>query len=646
MQEELNFCSDKKGNQFFLDLARCIHESDSMQMALQQLLSLLTTMDKWQVILLWEWKSNENNLQCIEAFSEPDAKLEAFKHATKNLKASYDTLITPFHALKNKKSMFVTDMQEDPRFEIASQAGIEGGIVIPIFVNSHASYVLEIYKKGSLDVEKHALPLQVLVDWMRLQCEAFIQNLLTKKAFQSQKEVLDAMVDAVYSCDLQGNIQTWSKGCELIYKWEEEEILGKSIKTLIPDQEEDFFEVLLQNFSQGKPLLHIERNAVTKEGEIFVIHTTYTMIRNAEHAVVGVAISAHNATCQAREREAIEQREKKYKDVVENIQEWIYEIDHNLRIRYSNHSVEKILGLKIEDVEGRDIASLLVEEDDLKLFKEKKSWENKVLQMKGKDQQIYHIECSGVPFQSNNYANHVGFRIAARDISDKVHLQKMKDEFLSITSHELRTPLASIIAALDLLKDQEMLKEESLEIVQIIEKNSQILKELIDNIITVEKLQSNELSLVKERISLKSLVENSIESNKTLADKKHIRLCFEIEDVFINADFGQLCQVLNNFLSNAIKFSPEHSTIRLYTTIQGQRVCLSVSDEGRGISEEFKPRIFQKFAQEDAFEKHTHDGTGLGLYICKEIIQKLGGEIGFTSKSAKGSTFYFEFPLY
>ncbi|MCF7853083.1 MAG: ATP-binding protein [Simkaniaceae bacterium] len=141
-------------------------------------------------------------------------------------------------------------------------------------------------------------------------------------------------------------------------------------------------------------------------------------------------------------------------------------------------------------------------------------------------------------------------------------------------------------------------------------------------------------------------MEDNIKCNQALADKKHISLCNELsENIYIEADFNQLSLVLNNFLSNAIKFSKENSKIRIYTNTENQRVRLSVSDEGRGISEDFKNKIFQRFVQEGALEHHIQTGSGLGLYISKEIIQRLGGEIGFVSEEAKGATFYFEFPV-
>ncbi|MCF7853050.1 MAG: PAS domain S-box protein [Simkaniaceae bacterium] len=482
---EYLFISDQYDNQFFSDLSRCIHESDSMKMAMYQLHSLLKSRDAWQVILLWEWNPNKEALHCIEIISDPSEFLEAFKTTSASLSACYLTPAIPFHAFKEKRGVIAYDLKDDPRYEIAQKAGIESGLVIPIFNHSQASCVLEIYKKGALDASNES-QLQTLMYWIQLQYEIFFKHLLIEKQLKAQRKVLDSMVDAVYSCDMQGNIQTWSKGCELIYKWTEAEIIGKSIKTFIPDKEKDYFDFLLQNFSQGKPIVHIETNAVNKNGEIFVIHTTYTMERNDKHELIGVAISAHDATCQAREKEAIKKIEEKLKNVVENIQEWVWEVDDQSRIVYSNHLVTNFLGFSIEEVLDKEISSLLLEQKDLEYFKSNKPWENQVIQMRGKNNQVCQLECSAVPFRLDNYSDKMGLRLAARDITERIRLEKMKEEFISMISHELRTPLSAIIAALDLLKSGGIPKENSQEVLDILIKNSHLLKELIDNILIVQ----------------------------------------------------------------------------------------------------------------------------------------------------------------
>lgn len=636
---------DNQGNHFFLDLSRCIQESNSLKKSMEQFLCLLKKLDEWQIVLLWEWNSEINVLKCIEVSSGIDEALEDFKKISSSLELSYQKEAAPFQAFKEKKRVFVNDMKRDPRETSAQQAGIDSGLIIPLFNDFQLGYVLEIYKKGSI-VTSSESNLHILIDWIQLQYEIFIKNNLIKNQLKTHKTILNSLVDAVYSCDIKGNVKTWNKGCELIYKWPEEEILGKSIKIFIPDQEQDHFNFLLQNFSQGKSLIHLETNAINKNKEIFVIHTTYTPIRNTNNELMGVAISAHDATCQAREKEAIQKSEEKYRSVIETTQEWIWEVDHHLQIIYSNHSVKNILGFSEEEIIGKELSSIIIEQEDLHYFQEHKTWKNQVFRIKRKNNEVCYLECSAIPFQVNHFEDKIGFRMISRDISTRVQLEQMKEEFISIISHELRTPLASIIASLDLLKSEERSKEENQKILAIIEKNSHLLNELIDNVLIIERLQSNRLEVSTERISLKQLVDCSIECTKVLADKKQINLRNELkDDIFINSDFALLSQVLINFLSNAIKFSHENSEIKIFTQTQEQCVQLLVADQGRGISKNFKGKIFQKFAQEDLSTKHTHKGTGLGLYICKQIITKLGGEIGFTSEETKGSTFYFSFQI-
>jgi len=225
-------------------------------------------------------------------------------------------------------------------------------------------------------------------------------------------------------------------------------------------------------------------------------------------------------------------------------------------------------------------------------------------------------------------------------------MTKTKDAFISTVSHELRTPLTSIAGSLSLLKVgiAGELSDKASELITIAHNNSERLIRLINDLLDVEKIEAGRVDLKKKEINLVSLVEAAVEANKSYADKFNVtfQITKNSQNIKVNADSDRVTQVLDNFLSNAAKFSYDNGTVRISCEHKDNKVRLSVKDNGRGISDEFKDRVFGRFAQADSSDRRAKGGTGLGLSICKAIIDAHKGAIGFYNNKKGGSTFWFE----
>jgi PAS domain S-box-containing protein len=230
------------------------------------------------------------------------------------------------------------------------------------------------------------------------------------------------------------------------------------------------------------------------------------------------------------------------------------------------------------------------------------------------------------------------------DISARKEIERMKNEFIAVVSHELRTPLSSIVGSLGLLDAMTGLNTETKTLVRVARDNSQRLVRLINDILDVEKLDSDTLKIRLEPVELDALLRSSILANQGYAAQYGIRLELTRSDgpAWVSANADQLLQVMANLLSNAAKFSPRGSTVEVHIERRQAAVRVSVIDRGPGIPEAFKPRVFDRFAQADSSTTRQRGGTGLGLAISKMIISKLGGSIGFASDQDAGATFYFE----
>lgn len=240
-----------------------------------------------------------------------------------------------------------------------------------------------------------------------------------------------------------------------------------------------------------------------------------------------------------------------------------------------------------------------------------------------------------------------GYLGIARDISEIKRIDKMKTEFISTVSHELRTPLTAISGALGLVVNGVVgsVAEQALKMIQIAYSNSHRLMYLVNDLLDMEKLVAGKMHFDMGIYSLRQIIQQSIEENGAYAHQYQVTYSLVgDEDVHIHVDKQRLLQVLANYLSNAAKFSPPHEVVSISIEITFGRVRVRVMDKGPGISEEFRPRLFQKFSQADASDSRQKGGTGLGLAICKEIIERMGGTLGVESSPGQGASFYFELP--
>ncbi|MBV7407488.1 cell wall metabolism sensor histidine kinase WalK [Maritimibacter sp. DP1N21-5] len=224
---------------------------------------------------------------------------------------------------------------------------------------------------------------------------------------------------------------------------------------------------------------------------------------------------------------------------------------------------------------------------------------------------------------------------------------EIKSQFLSTVSHELRTPLTSIKASLDLVSTG-VLGEVPATLtpaLSIAAKNSQRLSVLIDDLLDLQKMEAGEMEFNFKKIDVNHLVEEAVESTEGYANKVGIPVTTTLSPapLAIHGDQARLMQVMNNLLSNALKFSNEGGSVRVHVTSNDNRVRISVQDDGVGIPEEARSKVFEKFSQVDSSDVRKVGGTGLGLNITKQIVDRHKGIIDFESERGVGTNFYVEF---
>ena len=232
----------------------------------------------------------------------------------------------------------------------------------------------------------------------------------------------------------------------------------------------------------------------------------------------------------------------------------------------------------------------------------------------------------------------------------EVH-SKMQKEFVNLAAHELRTPVQPLLVITELLEEQLKDGVDRIEIVkpeiEMMSRNAKRLERLSSDILEVSRIESDSLTLRKDRISLNEKIKNALtDARSYIPDNKKILLVFEssMEPIWIDADTTRLYGVLSNLISNAIKFIRAEGTITISSekSSDGTYATVSVRDTGTGIAPEILPRLFTKFATK------SEQGTGLGLFICKSVIEAHGGKIWAENNDkngGKGATFSFSVPI-
>jgi PAS domain S-box-containing protein len=244
----------------------------------------------------------------------------------------------------------------------------------------------------------------------------------------------------------------------------------------------------------------------------------------------------------------------------------------------------------------------------------------------------------------------IGYPATVKDMTERQAVQQIKDEFVALASHELRTPLTSVIGYLEVVLEDDAgvgpLNAQQRRFLRVAERNAQKLLRLVGDLLVIARGDAGRLTLDLDEIDLAAIARECGESARSQAEERGLTLRVHAEPVqrFV-ADSARIVQVLDNLLSNALKFTPPGGQVELRTGVRGEEALLEVSDTGIGITPAEQVRLFERFYRTSAATREAIPGTGLGLAISKMIIEAHNGRIAVQSHEGRGSTFSVAFPL-
>jgi signal transduction histidine kinase len=239
-----------------------------------------------------------------------------------------------------------------------------------------------------------------------------------------------------------------------------------------------------------------------------------------------------------------------------------------------------------------------------------------------------------------------GYILNFSDLTQRYQVERLKEEFLSMVSHDLRSPLSSIKLFCSglLAKETKEFTAYDKQAVEVAHNEVNRLIRLVNSLLDLSMIRSGKLELNREEIDLADLLDKVRSGAAYAARFRNVSVVIEAAGTIVVADYDRIYQVVENLLGNALKYTRKNSTVCLKVTQQKDYVRVSVKDEGEGIAEDFREKIFDRFQQIDDVDSTVHGGKGLGLAICKFIIVQHGGEVGVSSEPGSGSDFWFTLP--
>ncbi|MBA3828178.1 MAG: PAS domain S-box protein [Taibaiella sp.] len=496
--------------------------------------------------------------------------------------------------------------------------------------------------------------------------EAVIEEQV-KKSEERYREIFDYSQAWICIHDLEGHLISINPyACHTLgYRYEE--IVGTNIRELMPAKYRNSFQVdYLQYIVEHRSSEGVMCVQSKSGDQKFLLYQNYLAGEGEDAYIIGFA---QDITARLNAEEALKHSEEKFRNIIENMNLGMVEMDNEQCIKYANHSFSEISGYQPEELIGKK-ADFFLRGEGVSTFNEN------MLLRKGGLSNAYELEVrnkrgqakwwliSGAPLYDKNGA-FVGSTDMYLDITTQKELEadlrtakqdadnasRAKEVFIANISHEIRTPMNAIKGMTQLLQRTSLNSQQEYYLNAIATASENLLV-IINDVLDLSKVQEGKIEFEEIGFTARVLMEHAVNLLQYKAEEKGLQLGFEVDKAVAPVLIGdpyRINQVLMNLMSNAIKFTESGSVsigCKLVSQDKSkQKLCFTVTDTGIGIEEEFIKRIFEKFSQEDSSVTRKYGGTGLGMSISKQLVELMGGNMEISSRKNEGTVISFTISL-
>jgi PAS domain S-box-containing protein len=374
-------------------------------------------------------------------------------------------------------------------------------------------------------------------------------------------------------------------------------------------------------------------------------------VKDSSGRVQGLVYSLVETTARREMEEALRENEKRFRGIVENAFDGVWTTDMAGRTTFVNRRMAEMIGYSREEMMDRSVNDFMRSEDALELQNKGMGGDNGPsgqhdLKLRRRDGSELWVTVSVVRL-SDSEGKQSGYLNMFANITERKKMDELKDEFIGMVSHEMRTPLTVVIGGLKtVLSEWGRLRPDDVKpLLEDACAEADNLSHILNNLLDLSRSQAGKLVVVPQPVDVRSVVERVLEAlNVESSHKLVIDLAPGLPH--IHADQLRLERVLYNLVHNAIKYSPSGSTIRVFVRREGKKFIFGVSDQGRGLTLEEQGRLFGAFERLEPIHSEGSKGTGLGLLLCRRLVEAHGGRIWIESEPGKGSTFLFSLPAH
>jgi PAS domain S-box-containing protein len=472
------------------------------------------------------------------------------------------------------------------------------------------------------------------------------------------RQLVESSLGFVCTHDLDGGLLSINSHASAILGYAPEELIGTSFRSLVDaahvEAYDAYFAALKQEPDRDHPQEHQGRFYLRgKAGQLCIVAYRNKLLQFPGQAPF-VLSHGIDITEQTQAEEELNALTRQHQSILDSVGDGIWGMDLEGRCTFVNRSGANMLGYEAHELLGKNMHALVhyahadgspypAEEcpisGSLKRDTPLHVDDDVFWRKDGKSLPVEYVAC---PLLENGGVD--GIVVAFADVTERRRLDRMKDEFISTVSHELRTPLTSLRAALGLIAGGALQKrpEKIPQMLDLALSNCDRLVRLVNDIVDFERIGSGSLPLHPGEWNSIELLRRAMDLERADATRAGLMFRIDAQPVDVWVDGDRILQVLGNLIRNAIKFSEQGGEIRLAARATGEKeVTFEVQDQGAGIPAEKLDMIFERFQQADASDSRLRGGTGLGLALCRGLIQQHGGRIWARSNEGSGSTFYF-----